>query len=627
MIVKMSKIEIIGLRQFLQEVLTLVRQQGNLHIDPSTVGFIEEHHKHDVHSLLPDEQIVFEKVFLSGLKDKIQTLISYLPNPDVRTSYLSPQSIMDTISSSLDRHLNLCGELFHRKKSILAELRESAQYRSLLHRIGDLVDELSETADIEYIGLTIKDRESETYVRTLLNSITGGAYELLIEPTEDATLIGLLAIEKTLAERVREYLVEKKVPELPFPGTTREMTFAEKIRYLKDRSSKLDEELTAIDRKMNEIAHRWGPIYRSTLEWIEDRLSIIQATGMVFESQMCFFIYGWVPTEKVASLQNSLAREFGENVHLEEMEIDTRDLQRVPVVLRNSPMLKPFENFTRLLPLPSYTSYDPTPFIGIFFPVFFGMILGDAGYGLLLFILSLFMTVNPTKRPPLVHDSGVILRFCSFYTILFGIAYGEVFGDLPHRLFGLQPLVFDRHAHILPFLYFALAVGVVHIILGLVLGALAAWQEDKRKAVLVKALHIVLILCIVTLILSSFGFHPELLSRPILIVIGLLCPVLIVTGGLLAPLELLKDFGNIVSYVRIMAIGLTSVLLAFVANQLSGITGDILLGLIFGGLIHLMNIIIGVFSSTIHSIRLHYVEFFDKFLDLGGKRYKPLHKD
>jgi len=627
MIVKMSKIEIIGLRQFLQEVLTLVRQQGNLHIDPSTVGFIEEHHKHDVHSLLPDEQIVFEKVFLSGLKDKIQTLISYLPNPDVRTSYLSPQSIMDTISSSLDRHLKLCGELFHRKKSILAELRESAQYRSLLHKIGDLVDELSETADIEYIGLTIKDRESETYVRTLLNSITGGAYELLIEPTEDATLIGLLAIEKTLAERVREYLVEKKVPELPFPGTTREMTFAEKIRYLKDKSSKLDEELTAIDRKMNEIAHRWGPIYRSTLEWIEDRLSIIQATGMVFESQMCFFIYGWVPTEKVASLQNSLAREFGENVHLEEMEIDTRDLQRVPVVLRNSPMLKPFENFTRLLPLPSYTSYDPTPFIGIFFPVFFGMILGDAGYGLLLFILSLFMTVNPTKRPPLVHDSGVILRFCSFYTILFGIAYGEVFGDLPHRLFGLQPLVFDRHAHILPFLYFALAVGVVHIILGLVLGALAAWQEDKRKAVLVKALHIVLILCIVTLILSSFGFHPELLSRPILIVIGLLCPVLIVTGGLLAPLELLKDFGNIVSYVRIMAIGLTSVLLAFVANQLSGITGDILLGLIFGGLIHLMNIIIGVFSSTIHSIRLHYVEFFDKFLDLGGKRYKPLHKD
>jgi V/A-type H+-transporting ATPase subunit I len=623
----MSKIEIIGLRQYLQEVLTLVRRQGNLHIDPSTVGFIEEHQKHDVHSLLPDEQTVFEKVFLSGLREKIQTLFTYLPNLDVRISYLSPQSIMDTISSSLDRHLNLCGELFHRKKTILVELRELAQFRSLLKRIGGLVDELSETADIEYIGLTIKDRESETYVRSLLDSITGGAYELLIEPTEDGNLIGLLAIEKSLAERVREYLAEKKVPELPFPGTTREMTFAEKIGYLKDKSSSLEQELAEIDRKLNEITHRWGPIYRGTLEWIDDRLSIIQASGMVFESQMCFFIYGWVPTEKVALLQNSIASEFGNNVHLEEMEIDTRDLQRVPVILKNPPLLKPFENFTRLLPLPSYTSYDPTPFIGIFFPVFFGMILGDAGYGLLLLAISLFMTAKAKKRPPLVHDAGVILRFCSFYSIMFGIAYGELFGDLPHRLFGIKPLVIDRHAHILPLLYFALAVGVVHIILGLVLGALAAWQEDKRKEVLVKGLHIVLILCIVTLILSSFGFHPELLSRPILVVIAILCPLLIVTGGLLAPLELLKDFGNIVSYVRIMAIGLTSVLLAFVANQLSGITGDILLGLIFGGLIHLMNIIIGVFSSSIHSIRLHYVEFFDKFLNLGGRRYKPLHKE
>jgi V/A-type H+-transporting ATPase subunit I len=72
-----------------------------------------------------------------------------------------------------------------------------------------------------------------------------------------------------------------------------------------------------------------------------------------------------------------------------------------------------------------------------------------------------------------------------------------------------------------------------------------------------------------------------------------------------------------------MAIGLTSVLLANVANQLSGLTGDIILGLIVGGIIHLIGIVIGVFSSSIHSLRLHYVEFFDKFIELGGRRYKP----
>ena len=72
-----------------------------------------------------------------------------------------------------------------------------------------------------------------------------------------------------------------------------------------------------------------------------------------------------------------------------------------------------------------------------------------------------------------------------------------------------------------------------------------------------------------------------------------------------------------------MAIGLTSVLLADIANQLSGLTGDIVLGFIVGVIIHLIGIIIGVFSSSIHSLRLHYVEFFDKFLELGGRKYRP----
>jgi V/A-type H+-transporting ATPase subunit I len=626
-IVKMSKIEIVGLRKFLTDVIDLVRQEGNLHIDPSTVGFIADHHKHVVHSLLPDEQTVFEKVFLSGLQEKIKALIAYLPNLSVRVSYLSPQAIMDTISSTLDNHLAICGALCDRKEALAAGLHELEQYRFLLEKIGDLLEGLSETADIEYIGLTVRDKESEGLIRVLLDAITGGSYELLIDEMEDGTLIGLVAIEKFLADLVKGHLAEKRVPELPSPASTRDMNFAEKMLYLKTKSREMEEELVVVNRKLEEFTRRWAPIYRSSLRWIEDRLSTIQATGLVFESRMCFFIYGWVPTGKVDSLKTALSGKFNDQVLLVEMEIEKSDLDRVPVILKNPPILMPFEHFTRLLPLPAYTSYDPTPFIAIFFPVFFGMILGDAGYGLLLLIVSLFMTARPAKVSPLIRDAGVILRFCSLYSILFGLLYGEVFGDLPRRLFGIKPLFLDRQANILPFLYFALGIGFIHIILGLILGTLTAWKKEQRREALAKSLHIVLILCISILILSFFGFHPELLSRPILIAIGILCPVLIVTGGLLAPLELLKDFGNIISYVRIMAIGLTSVLLAYVANQLSGITGDILLGLIFGGLIHLMNIIIGVFSSSIHSLRLHYVEFFDKFLDFGGRHYKPLHKN
>ncbi len=113
---------------------------------------------------------------------------------------------------------------------------------------------------------------------------------------------------------------------------------------------------------------------------------------------------------------------------------------------------------------------------------------------------------------------------------------------------------------------------------------------------------------------------------PLLLAILALLPLLILAGGLLAPLELLKSFGNIISYVRIMAIGLCSVLLAQVANQLGGMTGNLLAGFLVAGVLHLFNLLLGVFAPTVHSLRLHYVEFFSKFLEFGGRRFEPLNK-
>ncbi|HXX53873.1 MAG TPA: V-type ATPase 116kDa subunit family protein, partial [Thermodesulfovibrionales bacterium] len=119
---------------------------------------------------------------------------------------------------------------------------------------------------------------------------------------------------------------------------------------------------------------------------------------------------------------------------------------------------------------------------------------------------------------------------------------------------------------------------------------------------------------------------PWLAARPLIIGTVVLMSFLFAAGGLLAPLELLKSIGNIISYVRIMAIGLASVLLAFLANKMVGMMGDVVVGIIFATLLHIINIALGVFSPTIHSIRLHYVEFFSKFVEHGGRRFEPLGK-
>ncbi|MDX1775891.1 MAG: hypothetical protein R3297_04865, partial [Desulfobulbales bacterium] len=291
-------------------------------------------------------------------------------------------------------------------------------------------------------------------------------------------------------------------------------------------------------------------------------------------------------------------------------------------VLQNPKYFKPFENFTRLLPLPSYTSFDPTPFIGLFFPLFFGLILGDAGYGIILLIIAAVAS-RLVKKNQLLMDGISILKVCSLYAIIFGILYGEFLGDFGHTVLGMKPLFIDRQKHIIPMLYFTMAIGLAHVSLGLAFGIVSALRRQTKKEALVKFLNIIFIVLIMSLIITFIGYIPELMTRPLIITILILCPLLFFSGGLLAPLELLKNIGNIISYVRIMAIGLTSVLLANIANQLSGLTGDIILGLIIGGIIHLIGIIIGVFSSSIHSLRLHYVEFFDKFIELGGRKYKP----
>jgi V/A-type H+-transporting ATPase subunit I len=120
---------------------------------------------------------------------------------------------------------------------------------------------------------------------------------------------------------------------------------------------------------------------------------------------------------------------------------------------------------------------------------------------------------------------------------------------------------------------------------------------------------------------------PRLLTRPMTLALIILIPVLFFAGGVLAPLELLKTIGNIVSYARIMAIGLASVLLARVANRFAGMTGNIAVGVMLAVVFHTVNIVLGVFSPTIHALRLHYVEFYSKFVLPGGRKFEPMHKE
>jgi len=626
MILRMSKVEIVGPKGLIEDALSLLKEMGIFQIEPATVGFIEKGCEEHVTSFLPDERSLAEVLFLEDLREKIEEMVSYLPVLDVRTSYIEPLPIIDTISKTLEKHLETCRNLHQRREERQKEINELERYSTFLTTLSPLLESVKETPDLDFIGLTIKEPVMVGRLRELISRLTDYRFELLTESGQDGTLVGLITIEKGISEKVKRALSDEHIPELDFPPAMGDLTFQERSVYVKKRIRELKIETERLDGEREKFSRRWLPIYKRVKEWAEERLSLMKTSASVFETRMCFFINGWMLTGDVESLRRRFVHAFGGKVALEEKGIHEEDMEMVPIVLRNPSYFRPFELMVRMLPLPKYTSYDPTPFIGIFFPVFFGMILGDAGYGILLFLIALVLFKRFRKKRD-IRDASKILLISSAYSFFFGIIYGEFFGDLGNTLFGLEPLWVERRGAVIPMLIFAFTVGIVHVSLGLFLGFTSAMKRKAKKEAAFKLLNILIIFCLVVLAASLFKPFPWLLTKPIIVLILILTPLLLFTGGLLAPLELLKSIGNIVSYARIMAIGLASVLLAFMANTLAGMTGDIVIGIIAAGLLHIINLILGVFSPAIHSLRLHYVEFFSKFVEYGGRKFEPFKKE
>jgi V/A-type H+/Na+-transporting ATPase subunit I len=309
---------------------------------------------------------------------------------------------------------------------------------------------------------------------------------------------------------------------------------------------------------------------------------------------------------------------------------DKEETAEAPVFYDNPRIVKPFETLMNLVSAPKYWEIDPVPFLAVFFPFFFGLMVGDVGYGLVILGIALFVKYRMkhlTWAMPLAN----ILLISSIPAIFFGFLFGEFFGNLGHMLWGMEPVTFlgitwDRMEVLIPMLVLSIAIGVVHLFLGLGLGMINAMREGSRKHLCDKCGMMMVITGIIIILVSVAGFLPEIFSwaGAVLILIGL--PLLVYGGGVFGAFEIISMIGNILSYARLMAIGMASVVLALVANTLGSTMDVVLVGIIIAALLHVMNIAVAMFSPFLHSLRLHIVEFNPKFFKGGGRLYKPFRK-
>lgn len=622
MIVRMAKVELLGPKGLHLDTLGELRVCGVLQLDagapcdPCVQGAL--------HPLLPDAESVARRLYFERTRCAICELESLLPAGPVRQAYLAPEAVLDAVSSLLPGHLERCRAWQGARERLLQQGADNERQAGLLETLARLSAARTPGSGlVEVVGVTLREPALAERLRAGAERLSGGRCELATAVAPDGSTVGVIATEARLAAQLSEILAVEGVAQINLPAELAGRPLAEQVAALHERCAAIRRQAEQVAEEQTRFAQRWLPLYRRVAVWLDDRLALLAASAELFATELSFVIRGWMPADQVEGLRSRLEARFGGQVLLQEVDCSDEDLARIPVQLYNPPYLRPFELLARLLPLPRYTSFDPTPFLGLCFPLFFGLMLGDIGYGLLLVFLALAL-LSWKNRGAELRDGAKILLACAVSTILFGFLFGECFGEAGARLLGLSPLLFARSEAIVPLLWFALAAGVVHIGLGLVLGALAAWRGRQRREAGLRLVSLLILVALAVCVLACLVPLPVPVLPVALLTLAVTVPLLLVTGGLLGPLEMLKTIGHVVSYVRLMAIGLTSVLLAGVANSLGGRSGSIVAGILVAGLLHAFNLLLGVFAPTVHALRLHYVEFFSKFFESGGSGYRPL---
>ena len=457
-------------------------------------------------------------------------------------------------------------------------------------------------------------------LRASLVAAIGADFEIYTQPLASGEIALLIVVAAPAARRVEQLLAQAQVQEIPVPAQYGGGALAQAIPRMLERLGQIPAARDQAVRRQQQLAGEHAVELTRARAAVHDRVRELEAVPLTAVTHHAFVLEGWVPARSRRLLQDRLASQFGDAVVVEEISIEEWASEQAPVVLSNPRLLRPFEALVRVFPLPRYGTIDPTPFVAVFFPAFFGIMVGDVGYGIVLALLGLGL--HRLSRPnTLLRTVSEIIGPCALFTIIAGFLFGELFGDVGSRL-GLKPLAFNRHEAMIPFLLLAVSLGVVHILLGMGLGVASAIRRHPREA-LGRGVSTIMVVFVILALLAAVKVLPSGFFTPAAIGLLIAFPVLIVLEGVVAPIELLTTLGNILSYARIMALGVASVMLAVVANRMVGAIGSVAVGVLFAMLFHLVNFAIALFSPTVHALRLHYVEFFGKFYSPGGVRYQP----
>ncbi|OQB14814.1 MAG: V-type ATP synthase subunit I [Firmicutes bacterium ADurb.Bin193] len=638
MIVKMSKLSIVGL---MDERSAIVRRLMKLGVVQLCEISMTDEQREQILQMSQFDNAAKRIAQIDEELRKIQSSIDFLTQhapkgkakPSKREitfdSFVNPETYKGVWEKVFEA--NRLQKTLAAKKSELGSLINDHDALILWKKL-ELPVELKGTASTEIINGTVPPSADIDLFLKALDEI-GCVFINIIASDSNQSYVSLI-FHKSVSDKVNE--------QLRLVGFTRanfgEISglVAENIKNLDNRISQIRQDIADISEQSEQ---RYNDLYE--IEGLYDYIFNMRERRVVRENFLktdkAFVVGGWTPADVAQKVKKEIEGDFTVFVDITQPEAG----EETPVLLKNNRFIYPFEIITDMYSLPSSSGVDPNFVMAPFYWFFFGIMLSDGGYGALLSLLCGFAVWKlKTEKGSILDKMLKMLFFCGISTVIWGAAFGGWFGDLSLVVFGreIAPLWFNPAGDPMKLMIWAFIFGAFQLIVGMAMNAYILIRNGKwLDAVFDIGFWYVVF---AGLVIMFFGGDLSYMGKYIAAAggIGLILTqgrsekhiVKKFLSGALSLYNITGFMSDVLSYSRLLALGLATGVIAQVINQVAVLPGGfgsivstiIMFVILTGG--HIFNMAINTLGAYVHSSRLQYVEFFGKFYEGGGKAFAPI---